>query len=41
LLEKQVEAGTASSGSAELLQLRRDLLGLQRKLDELKAGIRR
>jgi myosin heavy subunit len=39
LLEKRVETGTASSGDAELLQLRRDLLGLQRKLDELKAGI--
>lgn len=41
LLEKQVEVGTASSGNAELLQLRRDLLSLQRRLDELKVGLRR
>jgi hypothetical protein len=31
----------ASPQDTELLQLRRDLLGLQRKLDELRAGLKR
>jgi tetratricopeptide (TPR) repeat protein len=35
-IEKKVSAGTVSPQDAELLQLRRDLLGLQRKLDELR-----
>jgi hypothetical protein len=30
-----------ASDSPELLQLRRDLLGLQRKLDELRSGLKR
>jgi multidrug resistance efflux pump len=40
-MEAKVDAGTLSPGAPELLQLRRDLLGLQRKLDELRAGLKR
>jgi len=35
-IQKNVSAGVASPQDTELLQLRRDLLGLQRKLDELR-----
>jgi tetratricopeptide (TPR) repeat protein len=34
--EKKIAVGTASADSAELLQLRRDLIALQRKADEIR-----
>ncbi len=40
-IESHIKVGTASPDDAELLQLRRDLLGLQRRLDELRIGARR
>ncbi len=40
-IEKKVAAGEVGADDAELLQLRRDLLGLQRKADELKLNLRR
>ena len=40
-IEKKVAAGLMTREDPELLQLRRDLLGLQRKLEELKAGLKR
>jgi tetratricopeptide (TPR) repeat protein len=41
-IEKSAPPGTIRSQSdPELLQLRRDLLGLQRRLDELRSGLKR
>jgi predicted nucleic acid-binding Zn-ribbon protein len=40
-IEAKVSAGTISGNDAELLQLKRDLLSLQRNLAELKAGVGR
>lgn len=40
-IQKNVSAGVASPQDTELLQLRRDLLGLQRRLDELRAALKR
>jgi tetratricopeptide (TPR) repeat protein len=40
-IEKRVAVGVVSANDAELLQLKRDLLSLQRKLAELQAGFRR
>ena len=37
-IENNVKVGVASPQDAELLQLRRDLLGLQRRLADLRAG---
>lgn len=40
-IEKTIQVGVADTQDAELLQLRRDLIALQRKLAELRAGVRR
>jgi hypothetical protein len=40
-IEGNVKVGVVSPQDAELLQLRRDLLGLQRKLAEFQAGAKR
>jgi len=40
-IEANVQVGKVSPQDAELLQLRRDLLGLQRKLAEFQAGAKR
>ena len=40
-IEAKVQVGAASPGDTELLQLRRDLLGLQRRLAELQLETRR
>ncbi len=40
-IEKRVSAGVVSAQDPELLRLRRDLLGLQRKADELRAARKR
>jgi outer membrane protein TolC len=40
-IEKRVAAGTVPSDNPELLQLRRDLLGLQRNLDQARVSIKR
>jgi tetratricopeptide (TPR) repeat protein len=40
-IEKRVAAGLVSTQDSELLQLKRDLLGLQRTLDQLRAGLKR
>ncbi len=39
--EKRIQNGQYSPDNPELLQLRRELLGLQRRLEEMKAGVRR
>jgi tetratricopeptide (TPR) repeat protein len=40
-IQKKIEVGMTSTDDPELLQLKRDVLGLQRKLDELKSGFKR
>jgi len=40
-IEQKVAVGVVAPNDAELLQMRRDLLSLQRKLVELQAGVRR
>jgi tetratricopeptide (TPR) repeat protein len=40
-LQKKVSAGLVAAQDERLLQLRRDLIGLQRRLDELRAGLKR
>jgi tetratricopeptide (TPR) repeat protein len=39
--EAKIQVGQASADDNQLLQLRRDLIALQRKLAELRAGVRR
>ncbi|MCX6537419.1 MAG: tetratricopeptide repeat protein [Acidobacteria bacterium] len=40
-IQKKIEVGMKSTDDSELLQIKRDLLGLQRKLDELRSGLKR
>jgi tetratricopeptide (TPR) repeat protein len=40
-IEQRVAMGVVATNDAELLQMKRDLLSLQRKLAELQAGVRR